>query len=171
MKRIKSRRQMAAGIIALVLALLCFAVLLLAGYQARFLAAGVLALAWSAVSFSLAFSQKGTAEEIAAQADERDIYLAMKSGHTALRILTYTLWGGCLGCLVLYGGLKLPVLLHAAITLCAVQVLLFFITLGQIYTGKSGDRTAAFPHVKETAPRCLLFRSPDLWDIFSPSPA
>ena len=138
MKRIKSRRQMAAGIIALVLALLCFAVLF-AGYQARFLAAGVLALAWSAVSFSLAFSQKGTAEEISAQADERDIYLAMKSGHTALRILTYTLWGGCLGCLVLYGGLKLPVLLHAAITLCAVQVLLFFITLGaNLYWEKRG---------------------------------
>ena len=138
MKRIKSRRQMAAGIIALILALLCFAVLF-AGYQARFLAAGVLALAWSAVSFSLAFSQKGTAEEIAAQADERDIYLAMKSGHTALRILTYTLWGGCLGCLVLYGGLKLPVLLHAAITLCAVQVLLFFITLGtNLYWEKRG---------------------------------
>ena len=138
MKRIKSRRQMAAGIIALILALLCFAVLF-AGYQARFLAAGVLALAWSAVSFSLAFSQKGAAEEIAAQADERDIYLAMKSGHTALRILTYTLWGGCLGCLVLYGGLKLPVLLHAAITLCAVQVLLFFITLGtNLYWEKRG---------------------------------
>ena len=138
MKRIKSRRQMASGIIALVLALLCFAVLF-AGYQARFLAAGVLALAWSAVSFSLAFSQKGTAEEISAQADERDIYLAMKSGHTALRILTYTLWGGCLGSLVLYGGLKLPVLLHAAITLCAVQVLLFFITLGaNLYWEKRG---------------------------------
>ena len=138
MKRIKSRRQMAVGIIALVLALLCFAVLF-AGYQARFLAAGVLALAWSAVSFSLAFSQKGAAEEIAAQADERDIYLTMKSGHTALRILTYTLWGGCLGCLVLYGGLKLPVLLHAAITLCAVQVLLFFITLGaNLYWEKRG---------------------------------
>ena len=138
MKRIKSRRQMAAGIIALVLALLCFAVLF-AGYQARFLAAGVLALAWSAVSFSLAFSQKGAAEEIAAQADERDIYLAMKSGHMALRILTYTLWGGCLGSLVLYGGLKLPVLLHAAITLCAVQVLLFFITLGaNLYWEKRG---------------------------------
>ena len=138
MKRIKSRRQLAAGIIALILALLCFAVLF-AGYQARFLAAGVLALAWSAVSFSLAFSQKGAAEEIAAQADERDIYLTMKSGHTALRILTYTLWGGCLGCLVLYGGLKLPVLLHAAITLCAVQVLLFFITLGaNLYWEKRG---------------------------------
>ena len=138
MKRIKSRRQMAAGIIALVLALLCFAVLF-AGYQARFLAAGVLALAWSAISFSLAFSQKGAAEEIAAQADERDIYLAIKSGHTALRILTYTLWGGCLGSLVLYGGLKLPVLLHAAITLCAVQVLLFFITLGaNLYWEKRG---------------------------------
>lgn len=138
MKRIKSRRQMAAGIIALILALLCFAVLF-AGYQARFLAAGVLALAWSAISFSLAFSQKGAAEEIAAQADERDIYLAIKSGHTALRILTYTLWGGCLGCLVLYGGLKLPVLLHAAITLCAVQVLLFFITLGtNLYWEKRG---------------------------------
>ncbi len=138
MKRIKSRRQMASGIIALVLALLCFAVLF-AGYQARFLAAGVLALAWSAVSFSLAFSQKGAAEEIAAQADERDIYLSMKSGHMALRILTYTLWGGCLGSLVLYGGLKLPVLLHAAITLCAVQVLLFFITLGaNLYWEKRG---------------------------------
>ena len=138
MKRIKSRRQMAAGIIALILALLCFAVLF-AGYQARFLAAGVLALAWSAVSFSLAFSQKGAAEEIAAQADERDIYLSMKSGHMALRILTYTLWGGCLGSLVLYGGLKLPVLLHAAITLCAVQVLLFFITLGaNLYWEKRG---------------------------------
>lgn len=138
MKRIKSRRQMAAGIIALILALLCFAVLF-AGYQARFLAAGVLALAWSAVSFSLAFSQKGAAEEIAAQADERDIYLAIKSGHTALRILTYTLWGGCLGSLVLYGCLGLPVLLHAAITLCAVQVLLFFITLGaNLYWEKRG---------------------------------
>lgn len=100
---------------------------------------GVLALAWSAISFSLAFSQKGAAEEIAAQADERDIYLAIKSGHTALRILTYTLWGGCLGSLVLYGCLGLPVLLHAAITLCAVQVLLFFITLGaNLYWEKRG---------------------------------
>ena len=63
----------------------------------------------------------------------------MKSGHTALRILTYTLWGGCLGSLVLYGGLGLPVLLHAAITLCAVQVLLFFITLGaNLYWEKRG---------------------------------
>lgn len=138
MKRVKSRRQMAAGIIALVLALLCFA-MLLAGYQARFLAAGVLALAWSAVSFSLAFSQKGAAEKIAAQADERDIYLAMKSGHTALRVLAYALWGGCLASLVLYGGLRLPVLLHIAVTLCAVQILLFLITLGaNLYWEKRG---------------------------------
>lgn len=138
MKRVKSRRQMAAGIIALVLALLCFA-MLLAGYQARFLAAGVLALAWSAVSFSLAFSQKGAEEEIATQADERDVYLAMKSGHTALRVLAYALWGGCLGSLVLYGGLRLPVLLHIAVTLCAVQILLFLITLGaNLYWEKRG---------------------------------
>ena len=130
MKRIKSRRQLAAGVIALVLALLCFVVMGLRGFQPRYLAAGLLALIWSVVSLSLAFSQRGLAEELAAHADERDVYLAMKSGHTALRALTYLLWGGCLGALVLYGGLKLPVLLHVGITLCAVQVLLLCVTLG-----------------------------------------
>ena len=130
MKRIKSRRQLAAGVIALVLALLCFVVMGLRSFQPRYLAAGLLALVWSSVSLSLAFSQRGLAEELAAQTDERDVYLAIKSGHTALRILNGVLWGGCLGALVLYGGLKLPVLLHVGVTLCAVQVLLLCVTLG-----------------------------------------
>ena len=52
MKRIKSRRQLAAGVIALVLALLCFVVMGLRGFQPRYLAAGLLALVWSSVSLS-----------------------------------------------------------------------------------------------------------------------
>ena len=90
MKRIKSRRQLAAGVIALVLALLCFVVMGLRGFQPRYLAAGLLALVWSSVSLSLAFSQRGLAEELAAQADERGRRLALQFNGVGLRLVGHT---------------------------------------------------------------------------------
>ena len=161
MKRIKSRRQMAAGIIALVLALLCFAVLLLAGYQARFLAAGVLALAWSAVSFSLALFPKGHGGG--------DRGPGRRAGHiSGHEVRTYGpadfdlhpvgRLPGQSGPLRRSGAAGPASRRHHALRRSGPPV--FHHSGDKSVLGKAGVR-----------PSPLRFRSPDLWDIFSPSPA
>ncbi len=128
-KRIKSERSFAAGIIMALLSAAAFAAAWLQQPAARFAVAGVLALAYSAVSFLIAFTEKGAAEQAAAMADERDRYIAQKSGQAALRLSNYILWGGCMLCLLLYAVSKNGQFLSAGIALCAALVVLFLTVL------------------------------------------
>ena len=130
MKRVKSKYSLILACVMAACTVLFWVVYCFRGQELRFLLSGFVTFAWGVVSVYDAFHKKPIEERVAEHADERDVYLAMKAGHTALRILNCVLWGGCLGALVLYGGLKLPVLLHVGVTLCAVQVLLLFVTLG-----------------------------------------
>ncbi|MBZ4665105.1 hypothetical protein [Mahella sp.] len=129
MKRIKNTRAFIVGIIAAVIAAICFAANLLDGIELRFLVSGFWALAWSAMSFYFAFSKKGLTESVSDSIDERDQYITMKSGKMALQILNYILWGGGLISSTLYGIFRQPIFMIVAATLCAVILTLFIIIL------------------------------------------
>jgi cytosine/uracil/thiamine/allantoin permease len=70
-------------------------------------------------------------------ADERDIFIAMKSGHTTLRIINYLLLIVEILSLVLYGMTKIQTLMIVGATLCSVTVaILLVIILVNIYYEK-----------------------------------
>ena len=98
--KIKSVRNLASGILLMFLAAACACKLLLDGFQLRFLLSALLAVSISLVSFYFAFTHRGIEEELSRYADERDRYLAIKSGHATVRIMNYLLLGGCCPCTV-----------------------------------------------------------------------
>ena len=98
------------------------AVYLLQG-KPRFLISALLALVWAAIQFVKGFSGD-TLPDPADLADERDVWIAMKSSRAALRWSNSLVLGGILVFGLLYGVWKQPVFLTVAITLCAVMVLL-----------------------------------------------
>ena len=128
--KIKSVRNLASGILLMFLAAACACKLLLDGFQLRFLLSALLAVSISLVSFYFAFTHRGIEEELARYADERDRYLAIKSGHATVRIMNYLLLGGCWIALVLYGFTKSALALSVAATLCGVLIAMFIIMLG-----------------------------------------
>lgn len=129
MKNVKNKRHFALGLIATVIAVVCFALFVLQGQSIRFVITGVISAALAAISFSYACSKRGIDEEIRKYVDERDLYIAMKSCQTTIQILNYILLGGCFLALVLYGALRLSMLLAIAVTLCCVLILMFLVIL------------------------------------------
>lgn len=91
---VKSEKNFVYGIITTILAIVCLAVLLIK-FEWRFLIAGIFLFATAAVNYSIAFSKKGTLEDIAESTDERDVYVIMKSSRLALKLLNYVLCAGC----------------------------------------------------------------------------
>lgn len=118
----QKKRALALAVLALVLAAASLAVYLLQG-KPRFLISALLALVWAAIQFAKGVSGD-TFPDPADLADERDVWIAMKSSRAALRRSNALVLGGILVFGLLYGVWRQPVFLTVAITLCAVMVLL-----------------------------------------------
>ena len=59
MKHIKNKRAFATGIISTIVALICIGVIMVQGFQPRFVISLIILIAWSMVSYFTAFTQKG----------------------------------------------------------------------------------------------------------------
>ena len=129
MKRIKNIRSFFPAVVTLALGILCLCVFLLQDQERRFLMAGMILLAWSAVSFFSAFTKSSFVKQAERTADERDRYLVLKSSHSALRLINALIGIACLVCVVLYAIFQWDVLLVVTITLCITLFLMFFTLL------------------------------------------
>lgn len=127
--KIRNKRGFITGLLSAVLAIICI-VSDLIYHEQRFLISGLLLILLSAMNFVRAFLQKGIQEELKENADERDIYLTMRSGHLAIQIINYTICASSFISLILYGLFKEPLFIAVAGTLCTVLVLIFITFLG-----------------------------------------
>lgn len=135
--KIKSRRNFIIAIISTILAVTCLAILFTA-FEFRFVITSLFLFIYAIINFILAFSKRGILEEIGGVADERDKFIAMKSGHLTLKILNYVLSTACFISIVLYGAFKNTIFLSSAILLCSIIVLMFIIMLAvNIYYEKN----------------------------------
>lgn len=126
---IKNPRALITAAVTLILGVISLCVFMLQDQERRFLMAGMILLAWSAVSFFSAFTKSSLVKQADRAADERDRYLVMKSSHKALRLTNSLIGAICLACVVLYAIFRWDVLLVVTITLCATLFLMFFILL------------------------------------------
>ena len=130
MKHVKNKRAFATGIVGTIATLICIGLIMFQGFQLRFVISLILLIAWSIVSYFTAFTQKGaTTEQAAESVDERDLYIAQRSGHMTLLISNYLLFGGCFLGLLLYGIFKNTVLLTVAVTLCGTLILMLIVLI------------------------------------------
>lgn len=131
--KIKNKHAWIVGIMASVLAIICV-IAYINYYEQKFLISSFLLMTLSAVNFIKAFSKKGILEEIVENADERDLYLAMKTSHLVMKTIICSL---TFIFLILYVIWKNPYFIVIAGTLCSVLVLIFIIYLiANIYLEK-----------------------------------
>lgn len=124
MKRMKNKGNLIMGAIAALIGAACFLALPFQKGEPRFLIAGILALAWAAVSLVLAFTRRSFAERIRGTVDEPGRAIAMKSSHLTVQILNFALCAGCLAALALYGATGSAGCLTAAAVLCGVLLVM-----------------------------------------------
>ena len=105
----------------------------------RLLAAAFIVLVWAMTELYQAFHKGPIEERVSGQADERDIYLAMKSSRTALGIFNKVLLLVSIVSFWVYSRFDVEFLLPMAVTLCGVELLLFLLLLGvNVYYEKRG---------------------------------
>lgn len=125
---VKNKRSIALAFLALVLAGSSLFVYIAQG-RVRFLFSSILASVWFLTLLHQGLHTKSWAEEVAAAADERDVYLAMKSCQAVLRVFNLLLYAGCILAVFVYAVGKRPEALAVAVTLCGAAVALFVLGL------------------------------------------
>ena len=126
--RIYNKRNFAAGILSLALAVVCGVVLAVTGFQTKWLIALVLLLAAGGFDLWWSLSRESRLPRV----DERDQAVSRKSAWLAYRIVANGCW-----ILVVYGISRIPAALAVTITLDAVTIGAFAALLGaEVYYEK-----------------------------------
>ena len=127
--KIQHYRPFFTGLFCWALVAVVIAAALLQGPSLRHLTGAVILAALGAVEFWFACSRKSIEEELGAKVDERALFIATQSGHATLRVLSGLLFAGAMLALLGYGFTKDALWMAAALTLCAVVLLMFVILL------------------------------------------
>ncbi|MCC0694396.1 hypothetical protein [Clostridioides sp. ES-S-0048-02] len=122
--KVKNRRGF---IVAVIASMLCCASIVIYYIlkEQRFLISSFLLITIAIFNFYNAFSKKGIVEELQDNADERDLYLTMKTSHILVKIMNYTLCAFTFLFIIAYSAWKNQSLLVIAITLCVIEIFLF----------------------------------------------
>ena len=124
--KIYNRRNFAAGILSLLLAAACGAVLLATGFAAKWLIALVILLAAGGFDLWWSLSRESRLPRV----DERDEAVSRKSAWLAYRIVANGCWIAGIGAMVLYAVTRTPAALAVTVTLDAVAIAAFLALLG-----------------------------------------
>ena len=127
--KIRHYRPFFTGLFCWALAVGVVLLTLLQGPSLRHAVGAVVVAALGAVEFWFAFSRKSVEEEIGVKVDERALFIATKSGHATLRVLSGLLFAGAMLALVGYGFTKDALWMAVALTLCAVIIVTFLVLL------------------------------------------
>lgn len=95
----------------------------------RLLVTAFIAFVWAIVDFYDAFHGSPIEERVAGEADERDVYIAMKSSRTAMNIFNKALFIASVLCFWIYARCDVAWLLPVAATLCVAVLVLFVLLL------------------------------------------
>lgn len=137
--KVRSPMNLVMGIFMAVMCSVCLVAYFVKDQDIRLLAAGFIVLVWAVTEFYEAFHKGPIEERVSGQADERDIYLAMKSSRTAMSIFNKVLLLVSIVSFWVYARLDVEFLLPMAVTLCGVELFLFLLLLCvNIYYEKRG---------------------------------
>lgn len=142
--KVKNIRHLMLGIICLVLAVICLAVGAAGGSAPKYLISAVLLLALGAVNFHGAL-KGGAEQELLRWTDERDRLVAMRSCQITLQVMNGLLFGGAMTALLCYAITRRALFQTVGITLCAVILTLFFVTMAANATLSGGCKMGKVP--------------------------
>ena len=142
--RIYNKRNFAAGILSLALAVVCGVVLAVTGFPTKWLIALLLLIAAIGATLVLLLAAGGfdlwwslSRGSRLPRVDERDQAVSRKSAWLAYRIVANGCWIVSLAALVVYGISRIPAALAVTITLDAVTIGAFAALLGaEVYYEK-----------------------------------
>lgn len=128
-KRVKSWGNFVVGCVTAVASVALVAIYFLLERDIRLLAAAFITAVWAVGDLYDAFHKRPIEERLAEQADERDVFLAMKSSRTAMNVFNKTLVFASVVLFWVYAKFDVLFLLPVAVTLCGVELFLFVLLL------------------------------------------
>jgi len=122
---IKNHRNLMNVILGIVLLISCIYVLVSKGFQIKYLIGSALSAAF--IIFNLIWGQreKGAEEIIRSQADERDLYNAMRSSRAVVKIVNDICYISSIIFSLIYAITKAEIYLNIGITLVGVIIVMF----------------------------------------------
>lgn len=129
MKRVKSVGSFLLACTMGIVCLICLVACILSRVDYELLAVGFITGVWAVTDFYDAFHKKPIEERVADQADERDLYLAMKASRTAMSVFNKCLFIVSALCFWMYSVYHLEFLLPVAVTLAGAVLFLFLLLL------------------------------------------
>lgn len=127
--KINHYRPFFSGLLCLTLALGCALLGLHHGFQLRHGMGMLLLLALGGVNLWFALSKNSMEEELRGAADERDLFIAAKSGQLTAKIMNWLLFSAALLAFLCYGVTRQVLWMAVGIALCAAVVVLFAVLL------------------------------------------
>lgn len=124
--KIYSKHNFAAGILCLLLAMVCGVLLFVEGFRIKLLVSLTLLLFLGGVDIAWSLSREARSP----RADERDRKISEKSAWSAYLLLTNGCFFVSLPLLLIYGVVKNPVVLAVALTLDCVVLAAFVLLIG-----------------------------------------
>lgn len=122
--KIKNKRGFAAAMATMILIIVCL-IVYMNNSEVKFGVSSILLFVWSVINFIRAFSKKSSIEELAENADERDLYIVTKTSHLTIRIMIYVLSCSIFISAALYIVYNSQSYIIIACTLCTVLTVMF----------------------------------------------
>lgn len=123
--KIKNQRSLVNAFLGLVLLVACIYVWINKGFQVKYLIASAISVGFIIINLIQTVRKKGLEELILGQADERDLYNAMKSSQGALKITNNICFILAILFFLIYGIVKADIYLTIGVTLVGVIILMF----------------------------------------------
>jgi hypothetical protein len=99
------------------------------GFNLKFIVGALLLVMLAIVDFIFSLKKGGNEAKIASLADERDLFVAMKSGRKTLQISNWIFGGLTIFCIVLYGIIKQKTFIIASMVFCLAILIMFLVLL------------------------------------------
>lgn len=128
-KRVKNVQNLIVSSAMFLVGLVALGAYFFKSQEFRLLVTAFIAFVWALVDFYDAFHGSPIEERVAGEADERDVYIAMKSSRTAMSIFNKLLFIASVLCFWIYARCEVAWLLPVAATLCAAVLVLFVLLL------------------------------------------
>lgn len=128
-KKVRNVHDLIVGSAMVVVGLVALGAFFFKAQEFRLLVTAFIAFVWAIVDFYDAFHGSPIEERVAGEADERDVYIAMKSSRTAMNIFNKALFIASVLCFWIYARCDVAWLLPVAATLCVAVLVLFVLLL------------------------------------------
>ncbi len=127
--KIHNLKHFITAVACMVLSIILLCISFSRGFNLKFIVGALLLVMLAIIDFIFSLKKGGNEVKIASLADERDLFVAMKSGRKTLQISNWIFGGLTILCIIIYGIIKQKTFIIASMVFCLAILIMFLVLL------------------------------------------